>query len=286
MPPFRRIVFPVDYSDPCKAVTPYVRDMRQRFSASLTLVHAYSPEALAYSELAITNVDLPEEVRRVEEERLRAFARETFPEEAVETVAQPGEPAWVVTEMIGEGQGDLIMLPTHGRGPVRRLLLGSVTTKILHDVHVPVWTGIGSVLAEHSPGVPYKSMLCAVDYNVEAEKLLKAAQAMAKAYDARLSLVHVVETPAAALEIDFALIKKELVDTAEAKLVELKERLGIDGEHSVIEAPVAEGVHAEAVRRKADLIITGRGHAQAGFTRLWSLLYPIIRQSPCPVLSI
>src|SRR5271165_5527090 len=49
--PFRKILFPVDYSPPCEAVVPYVKDMLHRFSADLTLVHAYGAEALAYSQL-------------------------------------------------------------------------------------------------------------------------------------------------------------------------------------------------------------------------------------------
>ena len=57
-------------------------------------------------------------------------------------------------------------------------------------------------------------------------------------------------------------------------------------EHSVVEGPIAEAIHDEAVRRHADLIVTGRGHAQGSFSRLWSHLYPIIRQAPCPVLSV
>jgi hypothetical protein len=35
-----------------------------------------------------------------------------------------------------------------------------------------------------------------------------------------------------------------------------------------------------------DLIVTGRGHSQDGIGRAWSQLFPIIREAPCPVLSI
>jgi hypothetical protein len=55
MLPFRGILFPVDYSEPCKAIVPYVEEMRSHFSAELGLIHAYGPEALAYSPLPITD---------------------------------------------------------------------------------------------------------------------------------------------------------------------------------------------------------------------------------------
>ena len=54
-------MFPVDYSAPCEEVLPYVKDMARRFSASVTLAHAYGPEALVHSDLPITDADLPEE---------------------------------------------------------------------------------------------------------------------------------------------------------------------------------------------------------------------------------
>jgi len=40
------------------------------------------------------------------------------------------------------------------------------------------------------------------------------------------------------------------------------------------------------VRRKADLLVVGRGHDQGAIGRIWSRLYAIVRDSPCPVLSI
>jgi hypothetical protein len=45
-------------------------------------------------------------------------------------------------------------------------------------------------------------------------------------------------------------------------------------------------VHAEAIRLKADLIITGRGRIQGRLSRMWAHLYSIVRDSPCPVLSV
>jgi len=99
-------------------------------------------------------------------------------------------------------------------------------------------------------------------------------------------LVHVVETPPSTLDVDFGSYKKRLVDAADLKLRELKAQLEIHAPHAVIDGRVSEGIRQEVVRRNADLIITGRGHAQATFNTMWSRLYPIIRRSPCPVLSI
>ena len=120
----------------------------------------------------------------------------------------------------------------------------------------------------------------------EAEAVLTAAAAVAGNYSARLSLVHVVETPPPNLSVDFSPYEKDLMDAADFKLRELKGKLGLDVPQAVVDAGVPKGIRQEAVRRDADLIVRGRGRAQATFHSLWSRLYPIVRHSPCPVLSI
>lgn len=286
MLPFRKILFPVDYSDPCRAIVPYVRDTVQCFSAELSLVHAYGAEALAYSELPIVDPDLPAEAHAHEQDRLQRFAEEMFPGQHLEIFTEVGEPGAAIHKVVQHQGADLVMLATRGRGPVRRFLLGSVTAKVLHDLSTAVWTGVGAHLADHAPSVPCKSVLCALDDSEEAETVLRAAAGLASAYHAQLSLVHVIEPPPPTVEFDFGLYKKDILDAAGAAIEALKGRLGLDAPHAVIEAAIADGVREAAMRRRADLIVTGRGHAQNRLSRVWSRLYPIIRESPCPVLSI
>lgn len=286
MLPFRKILFPVDYSAACRAVVPCVKEIRHRFSSELMLVHGYGPEALASSSLPITDPDLPDEAHANEEQRLREFAAETFPGEHVECCAELGEAGGVIHNVIQHQGADLVMLATHGRGPMRRLLLGSVAAKVLHDSSTAVWTGTGSALMGHTPHLPYQSILCALDDTEESAAVLKAGAAMAASYQARLWLVHVIETPPPVMEVDFTPYIREAIAAADERLRELKGRLGVEAPHSVIDAPVADAVRGEAVRRQADLIVTGRGTAQTRFSRIWSHLYQIVRESPCPVLSI
>jgi len=286
MLPFRKILFPVDYSEPCNTVVPYVKDMLRHFTADLTLVHAYGPGALAYSELFIADPNWPEEIQAIEAHRLRQFAAEMFPGEHVETFAKQGEAGQVIDDFVQHQGTDLVMLPTRGLGPVRRFLLGSVTAKVLHDVGAAVWTGVGSSLADHEPAVPYKSIVCALDDSDEAEAVLIAAKAIACTYHASLHLLHAVATPPMALEVDYNAYRKDLMDGADFRLRELKAKVGVNAPHSVIDTMVIDGIRAEVLKRKADLVVLGRGEAQAGFSRVWSVLYPIVRESPCPVLSI
>ena len=60
-------------------------------------------------------------------------------------------------------QADLILMPTHGHGPFRRLLLGSVTSKVLHDAECPVWTGVHENKDRPAEPMTLKHVVCAVD---------------------------------------------------------------------------------------------------------------------------
>jgi len=288
MLPFRKILCPIDYSEPCRAVVPYVKEMSHRFGAELILVHAYGPSAITahgYGESSMTDPNLCGEVRADQAERLRTFALEMFPSQHVEAIVDLGEPGCVIHKVARHQGADLVMLATRGHGPVRRFLLGSVTAKVLHDMSTPVWTGAGSTLEQHSCKQPYESILCALDRSDEAEVVLKAAMTFADEYRARLSIVHVVETPVWA-EFDFDHVKQKLIEAAHVWLRELVNQLDCELPFTVRDSVLPDAVCQEVIRTKADLLVTGRGHAQNSFARSWSKLYPIIQESPCPVLSI
>ena len=279
MLPFRKILFPVDYSEPCQAIVPYVSEMQKRFSTELSLVHAYGAEALAYSSLPITDLQLPEQARSIMEERLREFAQANFPGLKADVFIEVGEPGAVIDNVVRHQGADLVMLPTHGRGPVRRFLLGSVTAKVLHDLTVPVWTG-------HPLRIPYTSVLAAIDTSDEAEAVIRAASALAASYQAKLSLAYALEMPPIGIGEAFVDYHDDFVKAADSRIAELKKRAGVNAPHAIVQGPVADTIHDQALQTAADLIVTGRGVAYGAVSRMWSHLYPIIRHAPCPVLSI
>lgn len=285
MLPFREILFPVDYSDASKAIVPWVTKMANHFKANLTLLHAYSPDFLAYAELAPQFVELNAHSRGFEENRLQEFAHTSFPARPVNTIAMLGDPAAAIESMVEHQGTDLIMLPTHGRGPGRRLLLGSVTTKVLHHVSAAVWTATNACL-NAAPPKRCKSILSIVDDSEESEAILRAAAALAADFQAQLRVATVVLLPTPSRGLDFEHYYQLLRSAATERLRELKDRLNLDVPYDVLEGPISRAIHDEAVRHNVDLIVSGRGSSQDAFAALFSRLYDVIREAPCPVLSI
>jgi nucleotide-binding universal stress UspA family protein len=278
MIPFQRILLPTDYSPACEKIIPWVKDITGRLSSTqLSLVHAF------HGKTDHSNSISPEEQQIFEDQKLRAWASKFLPLQHVECFAEAGEPGTVINQTIEQQACDLVMMPTHGWGPLRKLLLGSVTAKILHDSSAAVWTA-GPAVARQAP--PYRSIVCALDETEEAEAVLRAASWLAQQYNASLATLHVVTLPLTTPELDYVLCEKELVASANARMRELKSNLGISAPYRVTGGMVATTIREEAVRRNADLIVTGRGLAQGGLTRIWSSLYEIVREAPCAVLSL
>jgi nucleotide-binding universal stress UspA family protein len=283
MIPFRRVLVPVDYSKPCEEMSPHVKQLVRHFRAELTLLHAHSPYNPAYRALLASNPGWPPQMKAFEERRLKGYSATHFPDEKVETRAVEGEPGSVIREFVECDGTDLVMLPTRGNGPVRRFLLGSVTAKVLHDVCAPVWTATPAALAVVQP---IRTILCALDAGEESEAVLRGAAILANSYQATLLLVHTVLAPPVAANIGFRISRKEMLDAGERCLRDLKIRVNVDAPHTVVESTLAEGLRDEAQRVKADLLVVGRGNAQGMMPGLCSRLYPLIREAPCPVISI
>lgn len=277
MIPFRKILLPTDYSPGCEAILPWVNEMTGRLSCQLSLIHAYDGNP------GHSNGANPDQLRVFEDHRLRAWASTVLPVQHVECFVEAGEAGTVINNAIEHQGFDLVMLPTHGWGPLRRLLLGSVTAKILHDSSTPVWTA-GPSFVGHAP--PYRSIVCALDETTEAEAVLRAGAWFAEQYDASLAIIHVISFPPPSPEFNYVVYEREIAASENARMRELKGRLGIDAPHRITGGMIAPAIREEAIRHKADLIVTGRGVSQARFERIWSSLYEIIREAPCAVLSI
>ena len=148
---YHRILVPLDGGELSETILPHATEMARRFDATLVLLRVSSslaevvsktvpPEPMAEAPIA---VDVAEEVVEVEEETAEQYLRqvvERLKQEGVvcEALVVQGEPAVSLAEAVKQQNIDLVAMTTHARSALGRLLHGSVSEAVLHEVHVPV----------------------------------------------------------------------------------------------------------------------------------------------------
>lgn len=282
------ILFPVDFSERCCYVVPFVASMARRYSAKITLLSVVQP--FYYADVADPGAAVvvdPEELIADLKARLDSSLPQEFTGLDVDRVAELGDPARVIVDFARANAVDLIMMPTHGYGPFRSLLLGSVTAKVLHDAECPVWTSAHLDKAPCREQAALRNILCAVDGGSDSVALMRSANDFGKDADATLRLVHVVPemggVPSSQMDLERS---AELRKEAHEALDKLEATAEVKAPICVAGGNISETVCQEAKRHDADLLVIGRGALHGALGRLRTHVYGIVRQSPCPVLSV
>lgn len=289
---FHNILFPIDFSDRCRAVRPFIKSFAERFEAKLTLMHVIQIPAVCYAGIeggypVVCDVPTMEESAKQE---MQAFFESPcgFAAHArVEYVVQVGDPAGEIIKYAEKHPVDLIMMPTHGYGKFRRLLLGSVATKVLHDARCPVWTAAHTQDPDLPKHLGCENILGAVDLTPASVDLIRRYAVLAKTFNAKLRLVHAVQgaTPDPYYGLDQG-FPSFLIQAAREELARLQSQAGTNLEVCIEGGPVSKIVSAAALHHDGDLVLVGRGAITESFGQLRSNTYSIIRDAPCPVLSI
>jgi nucleotide-binding universal stress UspA family protein len=284
---FRHILFPVDFSDRCRSVRPLVRSLAEKCHAKLTLLHVVHIPAAYYGGFEAgypTVIDVPALQENAKQELAGFFEA---PNVTFDQLVTRGDPAYEITRFAEANAVDLIMLPTHGYGKFRSLLLGSVAAKVLHDAHCPVWTAAHTEDPHLPVHLNLKSILCAIKTSPDSLPLIRNAAALSSEFGAKLRLVHAVEhaEPNPSLRFDDG-FRTALMQSAREEIARMQKDLGTDFEVCLESGPVAQIVRQACLHHEADLVMIGRGAIAQSFGRLRSGAYEIIRQAPCPVLSV
>jgi nucleotide-binding universal stress UspA family protein len=279
----KHIVFPLDYSEACRRAAPHVEAAARSFDARVSLVHVLGlfPPHVHDSFHFLSDSEIQVLLHR-ERDTLSSFAREVFSKELIESPGRvnpvthlEGEPATKIVRYATEHNADLIMMPTHGLRTFRRLLIGSTTAKVLHDTLMPVWTSIhGSATNDSGKKVLSERILCAIDLGPCSMRVLQTAQSLADRLKAKWCVLHAV-TAAGPHERDARIEAMRLLNEA-----------GISVPLCVAHGNPANAIRQHASETSSDLIVIGRGCMTEHWGRLRTNVYAIIRESPCPVLSV
>ena len=289
MPTLTHILFPFDFSQQVCQTAPFVRALASRVGARVTMFAVvpptFEPMSLAMGGPEVRAGDDSAEWKHRLQHRLEQALVAEFAGLCVDRVADGGDPALRITDFAQTHAVDLIMMPTHGGGRFRNSLLGSVTSKVLHDATCPVWTAahVETQTASETP----RCILCAVDGSEATPGIALWAAEFAHAQGARLNLLHVVGPVSdwPSLQSEQRLQQHVRAD-AEERIGRMLKGAGVDVPLRVAVGGIVQTVTEEARQEQADLVIVGRGSVAEPFGRLRTHAFGIIQRSPCPVLSV
>ncbi|HTX40116.1 MAG TPA: universal stress protein [Bryobacteraceae bacterium] len=284
------ILLPTDFSPRSVDVARFAAGVARHFHSKTTLLHVLPSPNPAWCGLWDGDI-LQEVLARQQEDtcrRLKMFMDDEFPGLEVKRIVAEGSASEVITEYAASQHVDLIMMPTRGCTAFRRFLLGSVTAKVLHDVSCPVWTSSHITDGRSAAAVIPKVIVCAVELTPDGQTILEWASNLAAELQARLIVVHAIPSLEFHPETYFleADMRRSLIGDARSRI----SKVVCNSPTPTAEVRVEGGnvttlVRAAIEDSRADLLIIGRPIGGM-LGRLRTHSYALIRESPCPVISI
>ena len=285
----QKILFPVDFSPACAAMAGYVKRAATLFDASVTLVHVCDFVSHNGFELYVRPApEIAEEEQNLALERLHSFLQTDFPVAEHPRTVLAGDVANEITHLANAGAFDLIVMPTHA-GRFRRMLLGSVTAKVLNDADCPVLTTEHAQRIAPKP-LEHREWLCALALDGDSERVFRIAARAAAAAGAKITLIHAIQTGHSRQPTERGAdeARKSLeIEQARRRAEDLQSAVGSSAELRIAAGPIIKDLLVETAQRAdADVLIIGRRPQPGALGRMHDLTYQVVRDSPFPVLSI
>lgn len=140
---FKNILVPTDFSEGGRSAIRLAVELAAAHTASVTILHVgvdpYLQGVSGYGDIAVALSDLSEQVVAEQQKQLEKLEAEFVPEVIPSSVVlRQGFAPQQILEQVAAGQHDLVVLGTHGRSGLKRVLLGSVAERVIRACPVPV----------------------------------------------------------------------------------------------------------------------------------------------------
>jgi nucleotide-binding universal stress UspA family protein len=179
---------------------------------------------------------------------------------------------------------DLIVVGTHGRGGVGKMLLGSVAEKVFRHSSVPVLT-IGPNVNHHKGLLELRHILAPCDLSPRTHPAMNCACALAAAHNSWLAVLNVANREAEGPKVDLERLRAGIRGNLAEIVGERGHELNIH--YSVEFGDVASLIVNAASHDDTDLIVLGVRPSYGMLDRfMWPIAYEVVRRATCPVLTI
>lgn len=285
---FKNILCTTDLSDHSNTSLIYGVALAKEFNAKLFICHVVDLTAtVAYGEVMFAPIEI--------QEKTVAFAREQIEHNMRaapfewETLITVGHPADEIARMVNEHAIDLVVSATQGRTGLKRVILGSVTGRLMRSLSCPLLI----VRSQENRTSIFNKIMVGCDFSEDSNLAIQYGLSLAQEFESELHMVHVMETA----EYKDMLKGVERPDAEKEEHAQKREQLRrMIPEESynwcqpklvLLAGRPFEEITKYALFNHLDLIVLGiRGHNLIETLLAGSTTDRVSRQSPCPVLSV
>jgi nucleotide-binding universal stress UspA family protein len=287
------ILCPIDFSEFSIRAYHHALSLAEHYRAKLVAQHVVELSRYPYADYVASTGDYAEFCRALREggkERLQEFVtKHTFREIRPEFVVHEGVAPDSILSFAQARKTDLIVMGTHGRRGYDRVVLGSVTNRVMRTAPCPVLAICKPPHDSMTPGeerhhVHHLSrILFCTDFSENSERALDYAISATVEYDAELTLLHVLE------DVPSPTKTKDALATATDRLNKL---IPQEGRKTLkIKTAVRVGKPYQQIIQLAeaqiDMVVMGvRGRGALDLAVFGSTTYRVLQLGPCPVLAV
>ena len=192
----------------------------------------------------------------------------------------------ILSGLIRDKAIDLLVIGTHGRTGVRKLILSSVAETIFRQAPCPVLT-VGPSISGQDPEAGPERILAPTGFAAHSVAAVQYAIGLASDLHSHLALLNVMTEGKGAGGKGKKITADERLTKLRA-LIPTDERLASEPLLFVESGSAPEAIVQTAIRWKANLIVLGLRHLhqKSGSEPMWAKAYEIISKAPCPVLTV
>ncbi len=289
---FERILVPVDLSDITDAVIQSVSFLAKNNGSHVWLLFVIEQLSPLYY---IKNLEL---VMEPDEEEVLSLAEEKLKEEALESlkryktileennikatvVIESGDVVETILDFAEEENIDLIIIGSHKKGLVDKLIMGTVSEKIVSKANTSV------LVIKGNPLNRLNKILCGFDFLPNSKDALSVAKELAKYFGASIRIIHGdADEPFA----HFKGIYQKVLERKKKILEEIKEELTEEGltiDYEILREPPAEAILDEIHVYQPDIVVLGKRKTPA-VKRLFigTTASKVVKEASIPVIIV
>jgi len=292
MPGLSRILCPIDFSQFSVRAYLHAVSLAEHYPAKLFVLHIVELWRYPSADFTVSAESFEDFCRGLSEnteKELEEFLNNYTPDDVQpERVVQRGIAPDSILAFAEAQKADLIVMGTHGRRGFDRLMLGSVTERVMRKATCPV-------LAVHKPShdfiipdsrqdaVNLSRILFCTDFSENSRRALDYALSSAAEYDAELTLVHVLENASPSASNEAIAKATEQLDN----LIPLEMRKAGRVKTQVCIGEPYEQIIRITLEAQTEMVVMAvRGRSALDLAVFGSTTHRVVQLGPCPVLVV